>query len=107
MSSFNGDYKQVILDGVEVLRASNEPCPVCGHPTGNCAGTNPPPYNIAGLGTIPSMRKQQTILVEEDIWEKVEIATGIFTRVLRAKAGTQMPYDKAVELGLVKDANLD
>ena len=97
----------MILDGVEVLRASNEPCPVCGHPTGNCAGSSPPPDRIAGLGTIPSMRKQQTILVEEDIWEKVEIAQGIFTRVLRAKAGSQMPYDKAVELGLIKDARSD
>ena len=107
MSNFNGDYKQVILDGIEVLRASNEPCPVCGHPTGNCAGTSPPPDKIAGLGTIPSLRKQQTILVEEDIWEKVEIAQGIFTRVLRAKAGSQMPYDKAVEWGLIKDGKSD
>lgn len=107
MSNFNGDYKQVILDGVELLRATNEPCPVCGHPTGNCVGTSPAPQKIAGLGTIPSMRSKQTILVEEDVWEKVEIAQGIFTRVLRAKAGTQMTYDKAVELGLVVDAKLD
>jgi len=94
------------MDGVELIRHERGPCPVCGHPTGDCAGTTDAPTRIAGLGTIPSMRAKQTVYVDEDVWEEVEISKNIFTKILRARKGTQIPIDTAIALGLMEDPNV-
>ena len=107
VSNWNGNYREVILDGVELIRQERGPCPVCGHPTGDCAGDAETLKRIVGLGTIPSMRAKQTVYVDEDVWETVEISTNIFTKILRARKGTHIPFDTAVALGLIEDPNLN
>lgn len=94
------DRSSGYLNGIEVLRADRSPCPVCGHPTGDCNGENDAPKRIWGLGDVPSMVEGQTVLVGEDVWEEKEITPGVKTRVLVARAGSQIPLTKAKELGI-------
>lgn len=89
------------LGDIVVSIADRGPCPVCGHPTGDCRGDAPPPTHIWGLGTIPSMADSQTVLVEEDIYEERQITPFTKARVLVAKKGKHVPLDKARELGLL------
>lgn len=103
VSNWGGQYREQLFDGVELVRADRQPCPVCGHPTGDCAGELPINKNVVGLGTIPSMRKQQTVYVDDDIIETVEISTGVFTKIIRARAGSYVSVDKAVELGIIDE----
>jgi hypothetical protein len=46
------------------------------------------------------MVEGQTVLVGEDVWEEKEITPGVKTRVLVARAGSQIPLTKAKELGI-------
>lgn len=103
MSNWSGEYREQVYEGVSILRAQHGPCPVCGHPTGDCAGELPPTKRVIGLGTIPSMRAKQTVLVDKDIIEEVEISHGIKTKIVRAKAGTYVSVDDAVALGIIEE----
>lgn len=103
MSNWGVENHEQLFDGVRLIRAERGPCPVCGHPTGDCAGSAEPPKRVVGLGTIPSMRKQQTVYVDRDVIEEVEISKGIVTKIIRARAGTQIPVDLAVELGIIEE----
>jgi len=96
----NEDGESTEVNGLTFLRATRQPCPVCGHPTGDCTGDSGPPKRIWGLGDIPSMVEGQTVLVGEDIWEEQEITPGVMTRVLVARAGSKIPLLKAQELGI-------
>lgn len=90
------------VDGIEVgfLNAGREPCPVCGHPTGDCKGETPPPEKIAGFNTIEQLVGQQTFLVEEDIYEEKQITPFTKARVLKYPKGKQIPLEEARNLGL-------
>lgn len=99
-SSFSVEH---LFDDVTLLRADRLPCPVCGHPTGDCSSTdNPQPVRIAGFGISPGLQEVQTYLVEEDIYEEREITPTIKTRVLLHRKGKQIPYAEAERLGLIK-----
>jgi len=87
--------------GARVVRADRSPCPVCGHPTGDCAGVMEPPKRIWGLGDIPSLEDTQTVLVGEDIWEQRQITPYTVSKVLVAKAGQHIPLKQARELGII------
>ena len=89
------------VNGITFLRATREPCPVCGHPTGDCTGDTDPPKKIWGLGDIPSMAEGQTVLVGEDIWEEKQITAYTKTKVLVARAGSKIPLSQARELGII------
>lgn len=88
---------------VVFLTADREPCPVCGHPTGDCVGDTPP--SVAPRVQFAPLEKPQAkepmVLVEEDIWQDVQITALTKTRVLVAKAGTQVSLTRARELGIV------
>lgn len=90
------------VDGREVAfaRAEREPCPVCGHPTGDCSGELPAPEKIAGFNTIESLVPQQTFLVEENIYEERQITPFTKARVLKHAAGKHIPLQEARNLGL-------
>lgn len=93
-----GEY---ILNGeVRILRATNEPCIVCGEVGGNCTGELPAPEKLVGLGIFPSLGHEETFVVSEDTWKEVAISDKTTTRVLVARKGTTMPISKAKELGL-------
>lgn len=83
------------------LDLNRQPCPVCGHPTGDCAGDSGPPRKIIGLGITEEFKKKQTILVEEDIFEERQITPFTKARVLKHKKGSYIPYAEAEKLGLV------
>ena len=100
MTFGNGYSSSYNVMGLSVLPATREPCPVCGHPTGDCTGENDAPKRIWGLGDVPSMVEGQTILVPEDVWEEKEITPGVMTRVLVARAGNRIPLTRARELGI-------
>ena len=89
------------VSGIQVLRADRQQCPVCGHPTGDCAGDGLPPKRVWGLGDVPSLADQQTVLVGEDIFEERQITQFTKTKVLVARAGQQIPLAKARELGII------
>lgn len=89
---------------VTFLSADRQPCPVCGHPTGDCTG-EPAEGRAAPRVQFAPLEKptpnDPTVLVPEDIWQEVQITSLTKTRVLVAKAGTYLPLAKARELGLV------
>jgi len=84
-----------------ILRATREPCPVCGHPTGDCTGTTPPPKTLVGLGAIETLKHAQTFYIEEDIWEELQITPGRTTRRLRYHKGQSVSREEAENLGLI------
>jgi len=96
---------QVRLGEVIVSLADRQPCPVCGHPTGDCKGDSGPPHHVWGLGDVPSMEDSQTVLVEEDIWEERQITPFTKARVLVVRAGRHIPLAQAKELGIFTKNN--
>jgi hypothetical protein len=85
---------------VSFAKAQREPCPVCGHPTGDCSGELPAPEKIAGFNTIESLVPQQTFLLEEDIYEDRQITPFTTARVLKYPKGKHIPLQEARNLGL-------
>lgn len=91
-----------VLDGsIKVTGAQRSPCPVCGHPTGDCAGESGPPKTIFGYNTNSSFDQNLTFLVEEDVIETREIAPGLSTKRVVHKKGSQITFQRAKELGLI------
>lgn len=90
-------------DGLSVVRADRQPCPICGHPTGDCPGESGPPDVIFGYNTNSTLDEGLTFLIEEDIFDEREIAPGVVTKFLVHRKGTYIPLLKAKELGLIKN----
>lgn len=89
----------------EILRAQRTPCPVCGHPTGDCTDANiVKPDHILGenLQSV-SLKNDKMILVEEDIYENRQITPYTNTRVLIHRKGSYVTQDRARELGILKN----
>ena len=95
-----GDEEYVLGD-IPLLRASREPCIICGHPTGDCHDTGSrPPIRIIGAEFGSQRKKEPGVLVEEDMYEDVWLTPYTMTTVLVAKAGTYITLEKAIELGI-------
>lgn len=102
-SSYPMDDRNTWLGhGVSFLSADRQPCPVCGHPTGDCTGEAPeaPAPRIQFTPLEKPSKDDPTVLVTEDIWEEVQITSLTKTRVLVARAGSYLPLAKAREYGL-------
>lgn len=86
------------LGDIEVAVADRKPCPVCGHPTGDCTSDdtelpmNKLPNQINGL--------EPMILVEEDVTEERMITPYTKARVLIHRKGSYVPLSEARKLGL-------
>lgn len=90
------------ISGGYVLHADRQPCPVCGHPTGDCKGDLPKPTRLAGMDDkLETLKNRQTVYIEEDIHEEIQITPGRTTKILRYPAGSQVPYEEAEKLGLI------
>lgn len=101
MSLFRDPSYEKIGSDITVLRADRQPCPVCGHPTGDCKGEIPPPEKIVGLGgIIESLKESQTFLVEEDIYAERQITPFTKARVLIHKKGSLITLEEAKNLGI-------
>jgi hypothetical protein len=93
------------FDDVRLLRADRRPCPVCGHPTGDCAEGLTPPARIVGSEFYDrKTAKEPGVLVPEDIFDEVNITPRTKTKVLVARAGTFISREKAEQYGLIASA---
>ncbi len=88
-------------DNISILRATREPCLVCGHPTGDCDGDTGPPQKIVGLGNvIESLKELQTVLVEETIYEDRQITPFTKAKVIIHHKGSYVTLEQAKNLGI-------
>lgn len=86
------------------LPADRQPCPVCGHPTGDCRPDDlEVPRHVLGPDAFPSMGHEEQYIVEEDVWQDRWISPFTQTRIRVAVKGTAIPMSVARELGIVTD----
>lgn len=50
---------------------------------------------------LETLKHRQTVYVEEDIHEEIQITPGRTTKILRYPAGSYVPYEEAEKLGLI------
>ena len=91
---------ELMLGNVQVARADRLPCPVCGHPKGDCKGASEAPIHVLGTDAYISMDYEETFIVKEDVYENRWISPYTECRVKVAVAGTAIPLSKAKALGL-------
>jgi hypothetical protein len=99
--AFGGPGGKKDVFGIPFSSATREPCPVCGHPTGDCPGETEPPETIWGYNTNSTLDEKLTFYVEEDYYEERQIAPNLTTRILLHKKGKHIPLEEARELGLI------
>ena len=85
---------------ITVVGADRQPCPVCGHPTGDCKGEQAPSH-IIGFDAKGGATSSPMHFVEEDIWAERQITPYTKARVLLYKKGDKISHDEAVKLGLL------
>jgi hypothetical protein len=83
---------------IDIYEADRRPCPICGHPTGDCTGVD----NITPKIDLPKrlIGKEPMFLVEKDITEDRAITPYTTARVLVHRKGDYISLTKAKELGL-------
>jgi hypothetical protein len=92
---------EYIFGDIEILRATGEPCIVCGDPNGNCKPEGHiPPDRIWGLGMFKSLDEKQTFTVMEDVFVEQQITTDQKIKKRIYRKGQIIPLEKARELGL-------
>jgi hypothetical protein len=96
-----GPFPEYLLPGVRLAKATREACPVCGHPTGDCAGELPPPHRIVGDNIDTKPQPDPSVLVPEDHYEERQITPFTRVKVLVAAAGSYVTPERARELGLL------
>lgn len=89
------------IGSIRISTADRQRCPVCGHKTGDCTGESPAPKHIAGFNQIESLKKTQTLLVEEDIYEERQITPFNKIRVVIHHKGSYISLDEAKKFGLL------
>jgi len=85
---------------IGISTADRRPCPICGHPTGDCSSEDANLPNIQLPKVL--MGSEPMMLVEEDITEERAITPYTKAQVLIHRKGDQIPLSKARELGIVK-----
>jgi hypothetical protein len=102
MSAFRDPNTERLGDSVSIIRADRSPCPVCGHPTGDCTGDSPPPQKIIGLGgLIENLMVEKTVLIEETIYEERQITPFTKAKVVKHHKGSYVTVDEARDLGIL------
>lgn len=97
------DSYEYLYGEFPILRAERSPCPVCGHPTGDCAGTTKAEMKtLFGLRMFKSLDDQQTFTVMEDVFEEREVIGGATVKFRKYKAGQIIPLGVAREEGLTE-----
>jgi len=90
-----------IGDNIKITPADRRPCPVCGHPTGDCVGENSEPSHIIGFGVNEPNPDAQQFVVKEDVYVERQLTPTTKTRVLVAAAGKVISVTQAKNLGLI------
>ena len=99
--NYEGNYPEYLMPGVRILRATREPCLVCGHATGDCSGPSGAPHTIFGANIKTENTAEPMVLVGKSIYGERQITPFTKARVLLAAAGSYIPAAKARELGLL------
>jgi len=95
---------EYIYGDIEILRATGEPCIVCGHPTGNCAPEgHKPPEKLLGLGIFQSLDDKQTFRVEEDFFTLEEVSAGVTAKVRKFVKGQIISLAEARKYNLTRN----
>lgn len=89
--AFRGSGGKYSINGIEVVSGDRGPCPVCGHPTGDCVGVEEKPI----------IHNSPTFFLEDDVYEQKPITSTLSTRVIKYRKGTSIPMSEAIRLGLV------
>jgi hypothetical protein len=103
MTFYNSSFYQSYgIDGIRVSPADRQPCPVCGHPTGDCVSSESnPPARIIGFATDLQGNEVPLHFVEEEVWEERQITPYTKARVLLYKRGDKITLSEAKRLGLL------
>lgn len=90
----------MIFGDIPIVRATRKKCPVCGHPTGDCAGgNNPDVVDVSGREMAdPS---SNLIRAPRTVTKEVELGGGASATKILVKKGELITIDKARELGLL------
>lgn len=97
-----GDQIDYILDRVPVLRATRQPCVVCGNKSGDCtSGDYGEPKHLITLGKDEELANTDMIEVQEDVFELRQISKTTTGKFLVARKGQQISRKKAAELGII------
>lgn len=95
---------EYIFGDIEILRATSEPCIVCGEPQGNCIpADHKPPSKLFGLGIFGSLDEKQTFRVEEDFFVDAEISAGVVAKVRKFAVGQIIPLSEARKYNLTRN----
>ena len=100
--AFGGTGSVDKVNGITIHRASSSPCPVCGHPTGDCKGDSESPSTIYAFASTTSHDEAGLFYVDEDYYGEQEIITGVNIKKLIHKKGSMISLKIAKELGLLK-----
>lgn len=84
---------EYLYPGVEILRATRTPCPVCGHPTGDC---HPGEWYQR-----PTRRRRDDVFLEQDVIEERALTPKRKTKIIVEHGGTWISRRRAKELGIV------
>jgi len=97
--------KNKLFGEFDILRAERTPCPVCGHPTGDCTDDKSlKPDHILGEDLQnETLKYDKVILVEEDVYETNQITPFTTKRVLIHRKGSYVTVERARELGILKN----
>lgn len=96
-----GGGEPILGGDASIVRADRNPCPVCGHTTGDCAGETTEHIRVVGAEVFPSLQQEDVFIVEENVYEERAISPFTTARVLAAAKGTAISIDRAKELGLL------
>ena len=100
----NPDNYDWLYNDIRILRNERGPCPVCGHPTGDCAPeeTTNPFDHLFGIGIFGSIDNKQTFMLRDDVFVEEEVTANHFVRVRKYRAGQEIPLEEARNLGLTE-----
>jgi hypothetical protein len=87
--------------GVTFSSADRQPCPVCGHATGDCVGSEKAPEKIAGFKIDEDPKEVKSYQILENIVVEREIAPGVMTKIISHHKGKFISIAEAEKLGLL------
>lgn len=77
-----------------------EDCPICGAGGTNCAGPNQGKVRVIGANIFPSLRRENMVIVEHDVWVERDRGRGLTSRVRIARAGDAFTESEAIRRGI-------
>lgn len=88
------------MGDIDVYAADRKPCPICGHPTGDCTGVG---------SSLPDIKlpkrvigKEPMFLVEQDVVQERSITPYTKAQVIIHRKGNYISLSEARNLGLVE-----